>query len=342
MPDRNLIKAICLFFLVVASGCTCSYQDNYIMSLQTEAIDIEPIDSLDIEEFDKISADEVIKVNDSWLLLSSRRGEYNLLFLNMSGKDSFYSIKKGRGPGEMINGSNLHMYGAEAVYYDMSSSACVSIDLLASVEQHDIVLDTLCDFTALSPKPVYMTSCRSGYVSGNVSDSNVWYSLYAKDGSVVSNVEALNYDELLVDCDLRTSVMLSSKYASSSDGSKVCVANVASPSLSFANVEGNDLVEYRRYEISPPDIQGGISENNCSAFMDVVADDDYVFLLYSGRSIKSLMSDSCNHLVVYDWDGTVVKYFYLTKPICSMCMDGKTLIGISSMDNMIYKYSILF
>lgn len=338
--SRSILSLVFVVSGILFLSCDSSHQDDYIRSLRADAVFSEPIDSLCLEAYDEISVDEILAINDSWFLLSSRTGNYNLLFLDAVGKQSFYAIRKGRGPMEMINGGSLHQVYDKAVYYDMTTSCCVSIDLLESIRLREVVLDTLCDFSTLSPKPVYMTRCRYGYVSGNVSDSGVWYSLYSEDGSLSASVDALEYDELTQDRDLRISVMLSSKYASSPDGSRVCVANVASPSLSFAEVNKDDLTEYMRYEISPPDINGGISPDNCSAFMDVVADDEYVYLLYSGRSIKSRISDSCNHIVIYRWDGSFEKYLYLKKPVCSICIDKECFWGISPDGDIIYKYNL--
>lgn len=338
--DRFVRQFIYVTFVSTLCSCGALYQDDYIKSLEMDVIVLSPEDSLSLERYTEISVDEIVKIDDTWLLLSSRNGTYNLLFLETTEGHGFYAIRKGRGPKEMVNGGNLHLVNNDVVYYDMTTSVCIYIDLEESIKVNDAVIDTLCDFTGLSPKPVYMTSCKYGFISGNICDDNVWYSLYAPDGSVISSVEALSYKELLQSRDLRTSVMLSSKCASSPSGSNVCVASVASPSLSFAKVDSEGLTEYLRYEISPPEIQGGISPDNCSAFMDVVADDDYVYLLYSGRSIRSQISDSCNHMVMYNWDGSPVRHYYLTEPICSMHIDSSELLGISPDGEMIYKYSL--
>ena len=269
--------AIIAFFEL---SCASGGSDPYLKTLHLDREVLSVVDSVGLDDFYDFSADELLQIDDSWMLLSSQKGLYNLLFLNIESGNGIYAIRKGRGPGEMINGGNLHLRDDKALYYDMSTAVCISIDVNSFIEYKEILIDTLCNFVGKSPKPVYMTTCHGGIVSGNSADSDVWYSLYGPDGEVSSSVKALKYDELVQSPDVRASVMLSSKYASSPDGRKVCVASVASPSISFADVVDGGLVEYLRYEISPPDMERGISADNRTAFMDVVADGSFVYFLY--------------------------------------------------------------
>lgn len=91
------------------------------------------------------------------------------------GKASF-AVRKGRGPGEMINGSSLHKNGDGAVFYDSGSAVCVKIRTKESISSHTAVMDTIGVFAAGASRPVYMTSCgKDGFISGNLLDQDVWY-----------------------------------------------------------------------------------------------------------------------------------------------------------------------
>ncbi|MCM1502598.1 MAG: hypothetical protein NC115_08050 [Bacteroidales bacterium] len=337
--QATIATAIAIMMAMACLSCT-SFDDPYLKTLRHLNVEmLEPFDSVDVDNYAVFHLDNVVPVDDEWFLMSSNKGEYNLMFLNAITSECFSAIRRGRGPGEIVQGSNLYKAGNSATYYDYNGGICVCINLAKTIEYHYPVMDTIGIFRDKVPRPVYIGMCgKDRFVSGNSADDEVWYSLFDSSGNVMSNIEAWNYKDLTKDRDRRLSWMLSSKYAANSDGTRICVANVASPTLSFASVEDGMMAEYMRYEVAPP--KYGTADMT-GAFHGLFADDIYVYILYSGHKLSGdlLPSHECNHLVIYSWEGMPIRHYYLSRNISSICIDGNCLIGSSDYPECkVYKY----
>lgn len=334
-----IITAICA---VVMLSCS-SEKDAYLRSLGLEVEYLSAVDSVNIEQYDMSQVRNVVVIDDEWILMSTIKGGHKLLFLNMKTSDHFFAIKGGRGPGEMINGNSLHKFGEDACFYDSNNATCIKIRLEETVRNHRLTADTIGLFKYGPSKPIYMTTCgKNGFISGNLIDENVWYSYYDSTGRIYSSVEALDFDEISGDRDAKLSFSLSSKYVSCPNGTKVCVASVASPSLSFSTVEAGCLAEYKRWPMPPVGmVVGHVTPEHTSTFMGIDADDNYVYLAYSGHRLRNdvLPTEECNHLIVYDWDGYPVKHYYLNRNVSSIHIDGNNLWAASTYpESCVYRF----
>lgn len=340
MPCRISAFVLMGAIVLMMASVSCTSSDNpYLRSLRLSVQHISPVDSVSIDDYAVIDIYDAISVDDEWLLLSSSKGEYNLMFVNTVTTDCFMAIRRGRGPGEITGSSCLQKSGGSAVIYDFNSGICTSIDLRETIRTRTPVLDTIGNFRGKTPKPLYLGVCgKYGFVSGNSMDETVWYSFFDPEGNILSSVPAFGYKELSAyDRDYILSWHLSSKYVSNPSGTRVCVANVACPSLSFAAVDSGLMTEYKRYEIAPPEH----ALQDKSAFQRAFADDKYVYLIYSGYMVRGdiLPSHACNHLVIYDWEGNPVRHYYLSRHISSIHVKDNCIVGASDYpDSKVYKY----
>ena len=346
MNRGKIIINLSVVILIMMMVCSCAVErDPYLRTLSLDVEYLEASDSINIEQYDLFQIDEVVSVDEEWLLVSSNKMDYRLLFVNTVTGDHFYTIRKGRGPGEMLDGGSLHKSGDDAVFYCLKTATCIRLNLDKTVVEREAVYDTIGLFRRGPSKPVYMTSLSSGcFLSCNLADPNVWYSLYDRDGNIMSSVAALGFEELSNDRDDRVSFHASSKYAAHSSGMKVCVANVCSASLSFSKLESGVLSEYRRIEI-PPDgmVESRLQQDYISAFHGLAADDDHVYVLYSGNRIwdRKIPVNECRHLIVYNWDGTPIRHFYLDHTITSVHVLGDVIYGTSTYpESCVYKFQL--
>ena len=331
--------------VVVAVTVCCSTEDKYLRTLPLEVEVLNASDSINIDRFELFQSNEVVRIDDNWLLIAATKGDYRLLFVNVATSEHFFAIRKGRGPGEMLDGGSLHKCGNDALLYCMKTATCIRIFLEESVDERKAVYDTVGVFKSSVSKPAYMTSVgKNGFVSGNMADPNVWYSLYDREGNILSSVEALSFEELSQDYDDLVSFHMSCKYASNPAGTKVCVASVASPSLSFADIDSGILKEYKRSALPPIGmIESRLRPDHTSAFVGVAADDEYVYVIYSGHKLFDdvLPTDECRHLIIYDWKGTPVRHYLLNHSISSIHVDGKAIYGTSTYpESCVYKFCL--
>lgn len=88
-------------------------------------------------------------------------------------------------------------------------------------------------------------------------------------------------------------------------------------------------------------ISANFTENNVTGFLAVSSSEKYIYLLYSGRTIKDKNKNFSNTIEVYDWNGDYVKTIKLNKELSSFCIssDETYVYGVSYDDKGGYLYS---
>ena len=331
MIMKHALVAVSATMLLAVVSCTSKYADDpYLRDFKIEEQILSPVDSSDLDRYAYWQPRNVVDTHGGWFVVSSVDGDYHLLFVNPESGEHFYAIRRGRGPGEIVSGSNLHKFGDAVRYYDFTRTKCIELDIEKSIAARAAVCDTVGDFSKGS-RLVYMTSCGNDkFVSGSLADENLWYALYDSQGRFLSGVEAIV--GLSKDRDRALSAMLSTKYASSPDGQHLCVANSTTPTISFASVSGDKLQETKRMQSSFDAEKQAHGRTAKGYFNGVAADDNYVYILYSGRRItdREMLPNECSHILVYDWEGNIKSHYVLSRPVCSICLTDDGFYAVSS------------
>ena len=318
---QKKIIAVVVILLAAVVSCTSPYADDpYLRSLKIGEQVISPVDSSDLDMYGYWQPRDVVNTYDGWFVISSVDGDYHLLFVNPGSGEHFYAIRRGRGPGEIVSGADLHKSGNAIRYYDLTRTKCIELDVRKSIAARAAVCDTVGDFSKGS-RLVYLTSCgRDKFVSGCLTDENYWYALYDRKGKFLSGVEAIA--GLSKDRDRALSAMLSTQYVASPDGRYLCVTNSATPTISFASVSGDEVHEFKRIQASFDAEKQAHGRTAKGYFNGVVADDASVYILYSGRRItdREMLPNECSHVLVYDWDGNIRRHYVLSRPVCSISL----------------------
>ena len=328
---RRTIILVSAAVLLAAVSCTSRYADDpYLRDLKIGEQTLSPVDSSDLDMYAYWQPRDVVAAGGGLFVISSSNNDHHLLFVNPESDEHFYAIRRGRGPGEIVSGCNLHKSGDAVRYYDFTRTKCIELDIEKSIAARTAVCDTVGDFSKGS-RLVYLTSCGNDkFVSGSLADENWWYALYDRQGKFLSGVEAIS--GLSKDRDRTLSVMLSTKYASSPDGQHLCVANSATPTISFASVSGDKLQETKRIQSSFDAEKQAHGRTAKGYFNGVAADDNYVYILYSGRRItdREMLPNECRHLLVYDWNGNIKHHYVLSRPVCSICLTDDGFYAVST------------
>ena len=331
MFRQKKIIAAAVILLAAAVSCTSPYADDpYLRSLKIGEQAISPVDSSDLDMYGYWQPMDVVNTCDGWFVISSVDGDYHLLFVNPGSGEHFYAIRRGRGPGEIVSGADLHKSGNTIRYYDFTRTRCIELDVRKSIAARAAVCDTVGDFSKGS-RLVYLTSCgKDKFVSGCLIDANYWYALYDRQGKFLSGVEAIA--GLSKDRDRALSAMLSTQYAASPDGKHLCSANVNVPVVSFASVTGDELKENKRIQASFDGEKEGRARTAKSYFYGVAADDNHVYILYSGRRItdREMLPNECSHVLVYDWAGNIRRHYVLSRPVCSISLTDDGFYAVST------------
>lgn len=333
----NKGKIIIYFFLVFALGAGCSVNrsgDAYLASLPDPAATLEPTDSLDLEQFGLVLPSRLVEY-DRWLIVNQVQAKNNLAIINLDTHSKMETLRVGRGPGEMVQGSMAYVDGSKLVLTEVNALTTVSMDVASLREGYIPPLDTIGNFKSIKPASSRFCKVNGGYVSADET-GEAWYSLWDADGFVGNSIrqphvpgfETASWSSV-------TSFYGSSLLSAHPDGNRVCVILVGMAALSFSVVENRALKEIKHYEFNAPSVMhaGGkayiSNEESMDCFHGIASNRDYVYLLYSGKQWpgdeNGVPSYECNHLLVYDWDGNFVTRYYLSKPVLNIFLDGNEL-----------------
>lgn len=129
--------------------------------------------------------------------------------------------------------------------------------------------------------------------------------------------------------------------------SKVACANMQSGCLDICEIHDNELSRINEVHMTTPRVKFNrhrpkgrglthpvtYSRNNLFGFCDLAVSENYIFALYSGRTLKdyNLDVDKGKTIVVFDWNGLHVRTYQLQNA-CSA-------ISYDAADNTIYALS---
>ena len=327
-------------------SCVETEQNAYLRSLRHIGMTyINPVDSASLSDVEKFLALDIVKADD-WLIMNSDgRSAFHLMFYNLKTSEHFLALRKGRGPGEIIQPACLQKHDGKILIYDIDKRFFFSVNVHETVSNKMAFLDTIASFGESFSKPSGIACCgKHEFITTNIISDDVWYSYSDWSGKILSSVPALEYRELSDDFDTRVSRLISSFLVSSPDGTKACVANIGFPAISFSSVKEGTLTEYRRYAYPAMGFRGtSITEDLVENFSSLQADEEYVYALYSGNKLRSgvLPAYESRHLIVYNWSGEPVRHFFLSRNITHFFVEGRRLYCDSSYpDFNVYVYDL--
>lgn len=118
--QKKIIAAAVILLAAVVS-CTSPYADDpYLRGLKIREQTLSPVDSSDLDVYGYWQPRDVVNTYDGWFVISSSDNDYHLLFVNPVSGEHFYAIRRGRGPGEIVSGADLHKSGNAIRYYDFT------------------------------------------------------------------------------------------------------------------------------------------------------------------------------------------------------------------------------
>lgn len=345
MMSRHICLSLCLLVLFLSS---CSEKDRYLSSVKKVPVqELSAFCEQSLGHFDLKEPSFIYKSGEN-IILADHFSKFCIDVINTASGSKTGLFRKGRGPKEVIT-SYVTTYKGELILYDISNETCVWVNLEKSLRDGVPCVDTLFVLQRGLDMPTSIQLFDDGFIASYPVNKNIWYASRNFDGTCRSIIPAPSYPELKrMSDDLYWSFLLSTHYALSPDGSAVCAAMVYSPTLSFSRIEKGELKEIRRYQAEAPEFSengDAFTYNSRRAFSRPVAYGDKVYVLYSGQPLKG--SDDgyppyeCKHLMEYGWDGKPGRHFVLSAPICSFCIEGDTLLGLSNYpETRILKYDL--
>lgn len=302
--------------------------------------------SVELEQYGILVPKKIALYDGSYIIRKNKAENY-VDILNPDGT-VISCVKKGRGPGELVDIGSCQVKGDTLFVYGRSQNKLLALDIpgtLASRKQQILEERKIgsSDMRASEQMvmPVFLQlSNNRVYAIGMFGDTSLYVEL-SQNGTPIGGVPGPALDDSRIDNMAQRVLNASSVMSISPDGTRLAAAYNQIAALSFADTEPELRERWSKVFFQPslwfPDqAQGvvvGYNRDGKSTFHDIQAFDDCVYALYSGvdHGIGNEEDPShCNHLLVFDWDGNPLKRYDLEEAIVGFYVDGGTLYGIAS------------
>ncbi|SFU05025.1 TolB-like 6-blade propeller-like [Algoriphagus locisalis] len=129
------------------------------------------------------------------------------------------------------------------------------------------------------------------------------------------------------------------KFRIKPDGTSLLFTHSSNPFFDILEIENNNITLKFRMEGEAPDFIGSDSPKSMSAvmtdenkygFVGSSTTDDFIYLLYSGKTRIQENENYANEIWVFDWDGNLIKKFLLDQEV--------NQIAVSSNDEFLISY----
>lgn len=303
-----------------------------------------PEETIDLEEYGIL--DPVgIDCYDGALVIRKWKSENLVDILTPEGR-LVHCIRKGNGPGELVDIGSLQVLGDTLLAYSPTQQKLLSIDLPATIaSQRQFVAGErrigmaerrISGQIAL---PFYLQCTRDGRTFGaGMFEGDCWYAEISDGGDIKNGVPGPRIDDERLSEAGKKVLNTASLLSVSPDGSRIAAAYTHIAAVSLGNTVPELHESWSELFYPPhlwfPDQPGltvGYERDNPATFLGARAENDTVFLLYSGkvRGEDGEDRDHGSHLLGMDWDGHPRYRFELDVPIAAFCIDGSDLYGVS-------------
>lgn len=328
----------------------CSQNRKGLSDEFSKTVPLVLIDSINLEEHDILNPYD-IRYKDDFLIFRNIRGEREIQLLDLKAGASYTHSVIGQGKGEMPAYVFMDTFEPHSFrFVDYYGGYVYEINL-DRVRKDGIVRHTL--VTTLPVKdeirilgfeetPDYI------YGTGLLPNNRFWvYDKRTKSVSKGTDYPSIEQANSL-DSIKRSVLFVSTQMAVHKD--RLVAMLVSSGLVDFyeRSRDGSlSLIKEHCFFFPQFQVLNGISigysRDDIRGFSDMASDEDYVYLLYSSKTVAERGEDAynCEDLYVYDWDGNPVCHYTLPQPLYSISVGKGCLYGLSRTgEPKVYTYSL--
>jgi hypothetical protein len=342
MKPANVLIVFCVFhFFLFFSSCEDDKRSDIdflfsdVDSLRYNRVLCE--DFIWGQPLDVLCLDSVIMVYDE----KSNINLFHLVSLNHPEEVLSFG-RKGQGVNEFIMPFDIQVIGKNRIgVFDMMQKTLYGIDLSTVDKQND-------DYSILAKDTLF----------GTIKMFPTLYNSFVKLGFYEDCMLRLNYDEKqqeklygeypYKDMDEKKienrirAMAYQGSICLNPYGDKFVFAVNRADIIYFYKVLPEEIILTKHYELSYPQYlphaddksrSASMAANNNRTFISVTTSNDYVYALYSGKSMQESGTKSLegNVIYVFDWEGNPIKKYNLNCPI--------THISVNNENSVLYAFS---
>lgn len=314
------------------------------------SFNISPSRIIDLEKFDVFKPEIVYKL-DSGYIVKNQTDNNMISRIYTSPQRVIHGINRGEAPNELVSPSSFIQKDNDIYIYDIAKRCIYRIDFL----EEDSIFN-LAEYKQLKVKerPFLINLVSKGLVASGIFNK-AWIAFIDDSDKIVSTLSYPSFKQIDNFTDIeKASLFLSTLIAIKPNEEKIVCATQKCGVLSFCDIEEKKIKEYKQIKYYGPKVGTPRKEGNTTiafdrdnkiGFCGVACDDNYVFVLYSGRTFNTYatLSHHCEHILIYDWSGKPIKHLILEKPLYTLSYDSKkkVLYGIGyNPEGIILEYNL--
>lgn len=332
---KYMKKSIFCSLIVVSTLfiVSCGKKDPVLSIFPGRTHSVAVSETIMLDGKDMTNALFVSKYND-WIIF---RFLYNaedpdmFAFYNPKEDKFFKGGSFGDGPAELTNISSYSTDGNILYVFGPTEKRFIKVDIEESIAAEEVkvygapemgVID-LFNITRVYPlnNELFIGNQYTG-----TGDS--WYSLYDGSNNIVSSVPFTDFDVIKdMTAQQKNSIHMQSYASVKPDKRRVVVAGLTFGAISFSEVDGQTLNEYKRYELAPPVIDNDASQMiytdpNTTFFTPIVSDDNSILAIYRGLKNDAPFGHTYD-ILEFNWAGEPVRHYKLSDAITDIILDNE-------------------
>ena len=307
--------------------------ESPLLRTKVSALQYAQSEKIDLESLDIISPSKFVKKGRLFAILTPNSA-YRFAIYNSETGDVTRLVPAGRNEGEGMYYISLTLKGDTVSAFDFETGRLVEIDLNAYTTTG--YQPTFTDLKTGGKTPFGAIRLDERILSTGVYTQGR-YCISQPTGTDSYSVDYPLCADTTMSDTLKSIFFASNTLAVNSDLNRLACANMQTGCLDICEIEGNELE--RIHELHMTKAQGKINKqrprgrgyvhpvsynrNNVFGFCDLTVSDDYIFALYSGRTLKehNLNVDKGKVILVFNWNGSHVRTYRLTNACSSISYD---------------------
>lgn len=331
----------------IVSSCNKDINNTIKHFEKAAKYELNPSKIIDLEEYDILKPGLAFKIDDSYIIMDVK-SDTIFSHVNFDSKRGVKGVKRGIGPGEILSTISLQLKDENLIIYNAEKK---------EINQVSFISDSILGLKVIDKikfdQRLFMLNYQNTHIVATGLFEKYWLATINNDGKIVSEVNFPEFDNTKNTPQLELSLLyLSTHMTTKTDNKKIVAATQDIGAVYCFNVNNNSNLEvYKNIKYFGPEFsiqdRGGIrySKDGLIGFCGIDSDDKYVYVLYSGRTYAEheMKSHHCEHLLVYDWEGSPIKYYSLEIPLISMKYDKErnSIYGIAyNPEDMFVQYNL--
>lgn len=325
-----------LTFCLVLGGCLAEQggmeQESLIINFRIAAFSKLPTEVVDLDTLGIRSAVKMVHKGEVCVLLTPKANYCFAVYNSRTGK-VIRLVPIGRNPGEGLHFLGLTLNGDVVSAFDFAMKRLVEIDLRRYAEVgYQPVFTSLGDKNSLGALRV-----GEHLVSTGIYDQGRYCFTNQNSGAERFSVTYPEYRDKTLNDRLKSILYASNHLAVNPSQTRLACANIQNGCLDICEINEDELSRINEVHLNHPSVffdhrkpKGrGIrrpvaySYDNIFGFCDLTISADYIFALYSGRTVRThgVNVDKGNTVLVFDWNGKHIRTYQLRQSCSSISYD---------------------